>query len=109
MVRVIRSPMATQEIIEAVAETGQVWGQDQARKYRELIETSIKAIARHPRIGRSYNDVARGIRGYHLRKPARHIIFYRIASKNTVEIGRFIHESMDFDRELRLYIRVAQL
>jgi plasmid stabilization system protein ParE len=50
-----------------------------------------------------------GVRGYHLPKPARHIIFYKLIAKDTAKIGRFIHDSMDLDQELKLYINIAQL
>jgi toxin ParE1/3/4 len=92
-----------------VAETKKQWGEEQARKYRQLIETSIRTIATHPNVGREYGGVGSGVRGYHVKSPSRHIIFYRLVAKNTVEVGRFLHESMDIDRELKLYISVAQV
>jgi len=109
MIRVIRSRKAKEEIIKAVADTKKQWGVDQARKYRQLIEMAIKAIGRHPKLGRSYNDVCPDVRGYHLKRPARHIIFYETVDKHTVKIVRFLHDSMDLDRHLNLSFRITQL
>jgi toxin ParE1/3/4 len=109
MVRVIRSRKAKKEIIKAVADTKKQWGVDQARKYRQLIEMSIKAIGKHPKLGRSYSDVCPSIRGYHLKSPARHIIFYETVDKDTVTVVRFIHDSMDLDRHIKSSFLITQL
>jgi toxin ParE1/3/4 len=99
--RVIRSTQANRDIIEVIAYTKQRWGIVQAREYRKPLREAIEAIANDPGCGKRY-DLRPGIRGFHIAqrgRPARHILFYRLGS-STVEIIRFLHDAMDFERHL---------
>lgn len=102
MMRVIRSPQASRDIIEVLAHTKERWGTVQAREYRQLLKEAIEVIARNPDRGRLRGDIRPGIRAFHIAqrgRPARHVLFYRLGS-TTVEIVRFLHEMMDFGRHL---------
>lgn len=76
------------------------WGEPQAVKYTDLLRDALNKIAVNPeRIGtvdRSY--LRPGYRSYHQQ---RHLIFYR-AVDNYVEIIRFLHDSMDIDKQFSL-------
>ncbi len=84
---------------------------DQARqRYQALILAALQAIADTPyRIG-SYerDDLAPGLRSYHLIysrqqakqphgavKSPRHIVFYRVASADVIEVVRLLHDAME--------------
>lgn len=99
MIRVIISQDADEELDEILEQTKKQWGEDQVCKYLRLVKDAIAAIAKNPRCGRSYPGVQPNILGYPIRqsgKPARHILFYRIDSINTVVIVHFFHDKRDF-------------
>jgi toxin ParE1/3/4 len=102
MMRVLRAPQASRDIIDVLAYTKERWGVAQAREYRKLLKEAIEAIARDPGRGKPREDVRPGIRAFHIAqrgRPARHILFYRFGS-GTLEIVRFLHDAMDFERHL---------
>lgn len=102
MLRVIRSPQASRDIIEVIAYTKERWGIIQAREYRKLLQEAIEAIVKDPSRGKPRDDVRPGIRAFHIGqrgRPARHILFYQLGA-NTLEIVRFLHHAMDFGRHL---------
>ena len=103
MTRVIRSPAAKRDIIEVIRYTKERWGAEQARKYASLIEEALVTIARDPQRGKSREDIRAGVPVYHIAqrgRPARHILFYRINVQGIVEIIRFLHDAMDFERHI---------
>jgi len=84
---------------------------DQARqRYQALILAALQAIADTPyRIG-SYerDELVLGLRSYHLIysrqqakqplgavKSPRHVVFYRVASADVIEVVRLLHEAME--------------
>jgi toxin ParE1/3/4 len=104
MARVIRAPAAKQDILDVIKYTKDRWGAAQAREYAALIEDALIAIASDPERGKSRADLRPGMFAFHISqrgRSARHILFYRVNAKGTVEIVRFLHDAMDFDRQLR--------
>lgn len=102
MARIVRSPRAKRDIIEALAYTMERWGAEQARKYADLIEEALVVLANDPERGKPRDDVRAGIRAFHIAqrgRPARHIVFYRVRANN-VEIVRLLHDAMDFAQHL---------
>lgn len=89
---------------------------DQARqRYQTLILTALQAIAGTPyRIGNHDRDeLAPGLRSYHLTysrqqakhpygtvKSPRHIVFYRVASDEAIEVVRLLHDAMEVQLHL---------
>jgi toxin ParE1/3/4 len=103
MARVIRSPRAKRDMVEVLLRTNERWGIDQARAYAELIQDALVAIAKDPRCGKARDDIRPGVRALHIGqrgRPARHVLFYRINAKGTVEVVRFLHDAMDFRQHL---------
>lgn len=104
MARIVRSPRAKRDLVEALEFTTQRWGADQARRYADLIEEALETIAAHPERGKPRDEIRAGIRSLHIGqpgRPARHVLFYRISSTGDVEIIRSLHDAMDFGQHLR--------
>jgi len=102
MARLYRSPRAKRDIADVLAYTRDCWGLAQARAYRDLIREALKSIAADPKCGK-VRGARPGILSHHIKLPgrnARHVVFYRISRDGAVEIVRFLHDSMDFDRHL---------
>ena len=79
--------------------TYQVWSENQADKYYELIIETCKKISSNSEIGKNYRDISTEIFGFHVGK---HIIFYRIITPKEIEIIRILHDGMD------LKIRISE-
>ena len=103
MALVTRSPRAKQDIKEVLEYTREKWGNAKAWEYSELILEALEIIATDPNRERPKSAARAGVLGYHIKQPgrnARHIIFYRIDANGTVQVIRFLHDSMDFDQHL---------
>src|SRR5215475_13936932 len=103
-IHVFRSPQAEEDVEEALNNTKTEWGEAQAARYATLIEQTEVLISMHPKIGRSYSHICRGVRGYHVKGSSRHILFYRIPARDRVEIVRCLYDSMDIEWELKLSV-----
>lgn len=86
------SQKAQLDIIEIWEYTFKKWSLSQADKYYNLILDEIELLAQNPLQGIDYGKVRRRYLG---RKIQSHIIFYRVAKKNEVEIIRILHSRMD--------------
>ena len=69
------------------------WGVSQADRYYQLILDEINYICKNIHSGKPMDHVRKG---YRATKPKSHLIFYRVV-KNTVEVGRILHEGMDVE------------
>ncbi len=78
--------------------TFEVWTENQADKYYEMLISNCQEIAENPQSGRNYEGITHGLLGM---KSNRHIIFYRPLNEDTVEITRILHERMDLKKRLR--------
>jgi len=112
---VIVAPKARGDIASILAWTEEHFGPLTLKRYAKLIATAIEQIAENPeRAGSSQRpEIAENYRTYHLyfsRKSAglagnrirqpRHLLLYRVTGSNVLEIGRVLHESMDFQANL---------
>ena len=112
---VIVAPKARGDIASILAWTEENFGPLTLKRYAKLIATAIEQIAENPeRDGSSQRpEIAANCRTYHLyfsRKSAglrgdrirqpRHLLLYRATGPNALEIGRVLHESMDFQANL---------
>ena len=89
---------------------------DQARqRYQALIVAALQALADTPYCIGSHDrdELSPGLRSYHLIysreqakqthgtvKSPRHIVFYRVASDDVIEIIRFLHDAMEVQLHL---------
>jgi toxin ParE1/3/4 len=116
---VIIAPKACSDI-EAILEwTHENFGPQIVENYAKLIETAISAVAENPDCPGSTerSEIAENCRTYHLfhaRKKAgargnriskpRHFLLYRVRD-GIVEIGRVLHDSMDFEEHIPVEYR----
>jgi toxin ParE1/3/4 len=77
--------------------TYEVWSENQADRYYELLMHACREISHSPDIGKKYNEVKKGVLGFRVIK---HIIFYRKITSNEIEILRILHEQMDLKNKL---------
>lgn len=68
------------------------WSEQQADNYYEFLIENCVEIANNPELGKNYNGITENLLGI---RANRHIIFYRILSKEQVEITRILHGRMD--------------
>ncbi len=73
------------------------WSVEQADRYVNLIFDEIEYIAANPGTGKDLNHVRKN---YRCTKVKSHLVFYRLAEKQTVEIIRVLHERMDIENHL---------
>lgn len=69
------------------------WSLEQADKYYQIIIDKIKNICIKPDIGKSYQNIRPGYWGAPVKS---HIIFYKVADENTIEVVRVLHQRMDY-------------
>ena len=67
------------------------FGIEQARRYREGLESCFRMLADGPLIGRPAEGLSPGLRRYEVQA---HIVFYRIEGDGIL-IVRVLHEKMD--------------
>jgi len=77
--------------------TSENWSVQQADRYYQIIIDKITGICSNPDIGKKYNDLRKGYHGVLVKS---HIIFYRIAEPNSIEIIRILHQRMDYKNRL---------
>ena len=94
----ILSEKAKDDLRNIADYTRKTWSEEQAVVYfNKLLDTCAFIARKNGTVGRLYDEIRPGLYGYHI---ARHIIFYRILSDNTIRIVRILHDQMDFPRHL---------
>jgi toxin ParE1/3/4 len=74
--------------------TAKTWNEDQAEAYMRSLDAAFQMLVAHPKLGRSIEDIREG---YFKFPVASHMLIFRI-NKQTVEIIRILHKSMDVER-----------
>lgn len=77
--------------------TFEVWSENQADKYYEMLISNCQEIADNHNLGKTYKGITENLLGL---KVNRHIIFYRTVNENYVEITRVLHERMDLKKRI---------
>jgi len=88
------TPRAERDLKDIWLYTTEIWGDEQADKYVELLEKRFDALAASPFIGSARPDIRQG---YRCLPEGKHLIFYRIKDDD-VEILAIPHASMDIER-----------
>ena len=78
--------------------TFDMWSENQADKYYDLLVDNFNEIALKPSIGKEYSVIKENILGFSV---GRHIIFYRIIEVNEIEIIRILHQQMDLKNRIQ--------
>ncbi len=115
MLRFRISDEATMDLVAILSWAQKNFGEQARLNYEELIIQSILDISDNPsRVGTSVrSELTTGAMTYHIRysrdsvkirersvRKPRHFLIYRITPDHCVEIGRILHDSVDFRRHL---------
>ena len=74
------------------------WSKDQADRYYALIIEEIEFISNNYLIGKSVEQTRKN---YRVSKIKSHLVFYRKAENDSVEIVRILHQRMDSKNRLK--------
>jgi len=86
------------EDLKAIAiYTQENWGKSQRIIYLKMMDDAFTELSKNPEHGKKIDDIREG---YYKYKIGRHLIFYRMVSKNDIEIVRILHERMDIESHL---------
>ncbi len=77
--------------------TFDAWSEKQADKYYSLLLQAYEEIADKKVSGKIYTEIDQNIFGCRI---AQHIIFYRLAKGDKIEVVRILHGSMDLKNRL---------
>lgn len=91
------SKKAQEDLIEIWEYTFEKWSISQADKYYEIIIETIRQISTEPNLGRSYQFLRNGYRGFQIKS---HIIFYKVNDISELEIIRILHQRMDLPNRI---------
>jgi toxin ParE1/3/4 len=78
--------------------TYEVWSENQADKYYELLVDACSAISENPAMGKNYDEIDKNILGYRINQ---HIIFYRLIAPSEIEVLRILHGRMDLKNRIQ--------
>ena len=78
--------------------TFETWSVDQADRYYNLLIEEIKYLSGHFESGKPMEHIKKG---YRASKVKSHLIFYKKAKDNIVEIIRILHQRMDIENRLK--------
>mgnify|MGYP003576049171 CR=1 FL=1 len=81
------------------------FGEQQVRVYSEVIDDALAALRKGPLSPgvRARDDAAPGLFTLHVARnkhKGRHIIVFRVAHQNVINVLRILHDSMDIERRL---------
>lgn len=78
--------------------TYEVWSENQADKYYELLIDACELVASHPEKGKIYREIGHNILGFAVGK---HILFYQPIEAGGITVVRILHETMDLKRRIQ--------
>lgn len=87
------TPKADRDLVQIWRHTNENWGKSQADKYLYLLEKGFSMLLRHPKSGRTRDEIRRGYRCLPIEN---HVVFYRIVD-NDIEIVRILHQRMEIN------------
>lgn len=109
------SSAARADIVDILRLSQTQFGDHARQRYQTLILAALQVLANTPfRIGSHDRDeLAPGLRSYHLIysrqqakhthgrvKSPRHIVFYRVANDDVIEVVRLLHDAMELQLHL---------
>ncbi len=97
MANVILRQEAIDDLNDIWVYTLKEWSEKQADKYYASIEFACTQIGKNPEIGQEYVEISKDLLGL---RTGKHIIFYKVISKDQIEIIRILHERMDLKNRL---------
>jgi toxin ParE1/3/4 len=97
MAKFLLSNKAVEDLSKIWDYTYEVWSENQADKYYELLIETCQEIAKSPDISKNYDDIENNIIGFRVGK---HIIFYQEIKPREILVVRILHERMDLKNRL---------
>lgn len=91
MPRIVKRPLAREDLIGIWRYTYEEWGEQQADKYLDELEAGIAQLRDNPKLGRARDEVRRGYRSLTVNQ---HIVFYTLDAE-VIRIVRVLHARMD--------------
>lgn len=89
--------MAKADLKEIATFTQNRWGRKQRNLYLQMLDISFQQLAANPLKGKDCSDIRIG---YRKLNSGSHVIFYRQALADTIEIVRILHGHMDIETRL---------
>lgn len=96
MHRIVKKPLAEEDLIGIWHYSYNKWGADKATEYLLQLDAGIQGLAANPEIGKSCENIRLGYRSIQIN---RHVVFYNIQD-DLIEIVRILHERMLPDKHL---------
>ena len=97
MAKYLLTNKAVEDLSKIWDYTYEVWSENQADKYYELLIEACQEISKSPDIGKNYDEIEQGILGFRVEK---HIIFYRKTKAKEIEVLRILHGRMDLKNRI---------
>lgn len=93
------------DLLDALVWTNDQFGALQADEYLETLTLALEALTDGPNIvgSKVRDDIGRGIRTLHvarLGRKGRHLVVFRMADGQTIDVIRLLHDSMDLAKHL---------
>ena len=88
---------AVEDLADIWNYTFEEWSEKQADTYYDMLIANCKRIAENPSLGKNYDGIVENLFGL---RTNRHIIFYRLITKNEIEVTRILHERMDLENRI---------
>jgi toxin ParE1/3/4 len=90
------TPQARADLDGIWTYTAETWGIEQAEAYLMGLDSTMKLLATHPKLGRSISDIREG---YFKFPAASHLLIFRIAA-DAIEVVPILHKSSDVERHV---------
>jgi toxin ParE1/3/4 len=103
--RLLLTARAERDIRATLRFTASRRGAAQAASYGTLISAAFAELLDDPRgpTSRARDEIRPGVRTPHIgraRRPARHLLVYRVSAAGDIEVLRFLHDAMELRRHL---------
>ena len=96
MRRIVKRPLAREDLIGIWRYTYEEWGEQQADRYLDELEAGIAKLQNHPRLGRARDEIRQGYRSLAINQ---HVVFYTVEG-DVIRIIRVLHARMDPESHL---------
>lgn len=91
------SEAAKSDLVDIWAETYRQWGDPQADRYLDDINSVLNGLIANPQMGSDSSDLLQGARKL---ITGRHLVFYEV-DRGRIFVIRILRQSMDLPRHLR--------
>jgi len=119
MARFRVSRQANADLAQILATSAERWGAEARRRYAALLAAAMRKVAADPDglATKARPDLAPGLRSLNIRDARRdnpslkvrspvHVLYYRVAAPEVIEIVRVLHQRMEPSRHLRAASRL---